>query len=449
MSESSAGETSTGGVSVSSAASIVSSTVSSPAGAPAVAASSQPIRSPPVTVAASTFPTYASSAGKGSAGSGAYFAPPNTSYLNTAGPRSASVSAAAHSSSSSASSVSSSPSSLPSSFASAHPLVSSTVVVPSSAFSSASSSSSSSSSSSAFPAVPRSHQHHHHTSTNAIIVSPRQRGNPVLSHIRNCPWEFAPSPASSSPPAPPLLADYLLGPTTCALYLSLRYHLLHPLYLLSRMQPLRSHYTVRLLLLQVDVDDSEPPLTEVTTACFTNGWTLLLGWSVDEIGRWLELFKVMESKGKESLEGAAADAGDEERVRDALGVVKGVNKTDVAVLMSTFGSLTALARASEAELLACVGMGAKKVKRLRTAFNQPFISSQAVRSVMGTTPLKPAHAGDSETAAGEEKKETVTAKLGGEENDRDRSHKAASPSHPKLFAPSKKQRTGAIIRLDD
>ena len=229
------------------------------------------------------------------------------------------------------------------------------------------------------------------TSTNAIIVSPRQRGNPVLAHIRNCPWEFAPAPVANAPPPPPFLADYLLGQTTCALYLSLRYHLLHPQYLLSRMQPLRSHYTLRLLLLQVDVDDSEPPLTEVTSACFNNGWTLLLGWSVEEIGRWLELFKVMESKGKESLEGSAgADAGDEERVRDVLGVVKGVNKTDTAVLMSTFGSLTALARASEAELQACVGMGAKKVKRLRLAFNQPFISSQAVRTVMGNTPNKPA-----------------------------------------------------------
>ena len=222
------------------------------------------------------------------------------------------------------------------------------------------------------------------------------------------------------------------------------------MYLLSRMQPLRSHYTVRLLLLQVDVDDSEPPLTEVTTACFVNGWTLLLGWSVDEVGRWLELFKVMENKGKESLEGAT-DAGDEERVRDVLGVVKGVNKTDTAVLMSTFGSLTALARASEAELLACVGMGAKKVKRLRLAFNQPFISSQAVRTVMGTTPVKPAtHGGEAEAAAGEERKEAAAAgKRAGEEIDKERSHTAASPSRTSLFTSSKKQRTGAIVRLDD
>jgi DNA excision repair protein ERCC-1 len=50
-----------------------------------------------------------------------------------------------------------------------------------------------------------------------IIVSQRQRGNPVLKSIRNVPWQFG---ATS--------ADYLLSDVSCALFLSLRYHLLHP-----------------------------------------------------------------------------------------------------------------------------------------------------------------------------------------------------------------------------
>ena len=433
MSESSAGDASRIALEPSTAS--LSSSASSRA-----SASPRPVRSPPASVSASTFPTYAALSGTGATGSGAYFAPPRSSYIRTANAAAAPPYITAGSSSSASSSASSTAqSSVPSSFVSPHPFASSTVVH--AASSPASSSALSTASTTHRPPL---------TSTNAVIVSPRQRGNPVLSHIRNCPWEFAPTPAAGAPPAPPFLADYLLGPTTCALYLSLRYHLLHPLYLLSRMQPLRSHYTVRLLLLQVDVDDSEPPLIEVTAACFVNGWTLLLGWTVEEIGRWLELFKVMASKGKESLEGAAAqDAGDEERVRDALAVVRGVNKTDTAVLMSTFGSITALARASEAELLACVGLGAKKVKRLLMAFNQPFISSQAVRTAMGTTPIKAAHGGEAESAAVEEKKEAVATKRAVDESDKERSHKATSASQSPLFALSKKQRTGAVIRLDD
>lgn len=42
----------------------------------------------------------------------------------------------------------------------------------------------------------------------AILVSPRQRGNPVLSSIRSMPWEYSDIPA-----------DYVLGLTTCVLFL--------------------------------------------------------------------------------------------------------------------------------------------------------------------------------------------------------------------------------------
>jgi DNA excision repair protein ERCC-1 len=42
----------------------------------------------------------------------------------------------------------------------------------------------------------------------AIQVSPRQRGNPVLTSIRSTPWEYSDIPA-----------DYAMGATTCALFL--------------------------------------------------------------------------------------------------------------------------------------------------------------------------------------------------------------------------------------
>ncbi|KAL4831351.1 hypothetical protein H8958_010550 [Nasalis larvatus] len=45
--------------------------------------------------------------------------------------------------------------------------------------------------------------------SNSIIVSPRQRGNPVLKFVRNVPWEFG-----------DVIPDYVLGQSTCALFLS-------------------------------------------------------------------------------------------------------------------------------------------------------------------------------------------------------------------------------------
>ncbi|KAH9688988.1 DNA excision repair protein ERCC-1 [Citrus sinensis] len=47
-------------------------------------------------------------------------------------------------------------------------------------------------------------------SRNAILVSQRQKGNPLLKYIRNVRWAFA-----------DVVCDYLLGQNSCALYLSL------------------------------------------------------------------------------------------------------------------------------------------------------------------------------------------------------------------------------------
>ena len=69
-----------------------------------------------------------------------------------------------------------------------------------------------------------------------------KRGNPVLKYIYNVPWEHGET-----------LADYELGKTTCALFLSLRYHKLHPNYIYERFQKLGKHYNLRILLVFVDV----------------------------------------------------------------------------------------------------------------------------------------------------------------------------------------------------
>jgi len=46
---------------------------------------------------------------------------------------------------------------------------------------------------------------------NAILVSQRQKGNPMLQHIRNVRYQFA-----------DIIPDYQMGQQTCALFLSLR-----------------------------------------------------------------------------------------------------------------------------------------------------------------------------------------------------------------------------------
>lgn len=73
---------------------------------------------------------------------------------------------------------------------------------------------------------------------NAILVSRRQQGNPVLRAIRNVQWQFGESSAA---------ADFVLSESCCALFLSLRYHLLHPDYLLRRIRELSPKFNLRLV----------------------------------------------------------------------------------------------------------------------------------------------------------------------------------------------------------
>lgn len=90
---------------------------------------------------------------------------------------------------------------------------------------------------------------------NAVIVSSRQRGNPVLKAIKAVPWIYGPT-----------TADYLIPEAACALFLSLRYHLLHPNYLLSRLRELRESAPLRLILLLVDSEAPEKPILQASLA---------------------------------------------------------------------------------------------------------------------------------------------------------------------------------------
>ena len=57
----------------------------------------------------------------------------------------------------------------------------------------------------------------------------------------------------------------------------------------------------------------------------------------------------------------------------ALTSVRGVNKTDVTTLASHFGTLSNIVAASAEALASLPGLGDKKVKRLRDAFEGTLI----------------------------------------------------------------------------
>eukprot|EP00657_Telonema_sp_P-1_P008346 TRINITY_DN29333_c0_g1_i1.p1 TRINITY_DN29333_c0_g1~~TRINITY_DN29333_c0_g1_i1.p1 ORF type:complete len:230 (+),score=22.92 TRINITY_DN29333_c0_g1_i1:184-873(+) len=192
----------------------------------------------------------------------------------------------------------------------------------------------------------------------AIRVNRCQRGNPVLKHIRNVKWEFADD----------LGADYQLGKLSCALFLSMQYHLLHPEYIDSRIKQVERHYTVRVMLCSVDVENSDEVLEGLMKLAYDNQFTLLLVWSAEEGGRYLETFKAYEHKPADSIK-AKVDPSYFALLTDALTAIRSVNKTDVYTLASTFGSLQGILQCSKDELAVCPGLGDKKVSRIWEALH--------------------------------------------------------------------------------
>lgn len=200
--------------------------------------------------------------------------------------------------------------------------------------------------------------------SNAIIVNPRQKGNPVLKHVRNVPWEMG-----------DIIPDYVLGATTCALFLSLRYHHFNPEYIHERLRHLGQRFELRILLVQVDVKDPHQTLRELAKMAVMADCTLILAWSPEEAGRYLETYKVYENKPPDALLGQTE--GDYlSKLTDCLTTVKGINKTDVVSLTSTFGSLSNMTTASKDDLALLPGFGPLKAQRLHNLIQQQFIAKR-------------------------------------------------------------------------
>ncbi|KDN43419.1 hypothetical protein K437DRAFT_257481 [Tilletiaria anomala UBC 951] len=193
-----------------------------------------------------------------------------------------------------------------------------------------------------------------------ILVNSRQRGNPVLKGIKNVGWEFA-----------DIVPDYQVGVTSGVLFLSLRYHRLHPEYIHQRISTLGTMFSLRILLVQCDVNDHQPAIKELTKIALINNLTMMLAWTPEDVGRYIETYKAFEHKPPDIIK---ERVGDDylSQLNSVLTSVRGVNKTDVMTLTSNVGSLKRIAQTDTDELNNLPGFGDIKVKRLREAFSQPF-----------------------------------------------------------------------------
>lgn len=170
----------------------------------------------------------------------------------------------------------------------------------------------------------------------------------------------------------------MLGATTCALFLSLKYHRLHPEYIYNRIRDLKGQYNLRILLTMVDIDNHEESLRELSKTSLINNVTVMLCWSAQEAGRYLELYKTFEHAAPTSIR-AQQSSSYSDKLVEFITVPRSINKTDALGLVSNFGSIRTAVNAGPEEIGLIAGWGEKKVQRWCNAVREPFRIKQAAR----------------------------------------------------------------------
>lgn len=181
----------------------------------------------------------------------------------------------------------------------------------------------------------------------------------MVKCIQGIGWEYA-----------AIEVDFQVGASTGCLFLSLKYHRLHPEYIHQRIKK-SGLWNLKLLLVQCDVPDPQPAIKELTKVALVNGLTVLVAWSQEEAARYLVTFKAFEHKPSDLIQERRKEDW-REAMTGVLTSVRGVNKTDSVGLLTRFGSLRKLAKASASDLSLVPGLGEIKVKRMREAITTPF-----------------------------------------------------------------------------
>jgi DNA excision repair protein ERCC-1 len=209
---------------------------------------------------------------------------------------------------------------------------------------------------------------------NQIQVSRSQTGNPLLEYL-----QFYQMNSKIKD------VDYVINSKCIALFLSLRYHKLHPEYIYNKLKKITYNHedTLKVLLVYVDVEDFQDTVRELNKLCLFNKLTIILAWTNEQCATYLQNLKYVEKEASKRIiqgnrtddkEVLANDGKYLERVMKTVSSVKSVSQTDSKSLLARFGSVRSIIAADADGLQGIEGLGPLKVERLLAAFNQPFRS---------------------------------------------------------------------------
>ena len=189
-----------------------------------------------------------------------------------------------------------------------------------------------------------------------MLVNDVQRGNEVLKHVVQVSYEYKDIPV-----------DYLPNPQTGVLFLSVKYHRLHPEYLENK---LKAYYPYRLLILALllDTGDYHATLKELQ---LNFSYKLVPCASNQECAMLLEQLSIYANKTEAYLQPRIQDDY-KTQAQVVLTTIHGVNKSDVIVLLTKYKTIKGIANATVASLLECPGIARTKAERIHRTFHAPL-----------------------------------------------------------------------------
>lgn len=228
---------------------------------------------------------------------------------------------------------------------------------------------------------------------NIILANSNQSKNPLIKNLQNVRVVFN---DSISP------AHFLLYDSCCAIFLSLKYHVIHPNYIYDRINDLQNRYQLKLLLVMIDHVIYEKSLKELTIVAIRTNFTLLPAWTYEEAAHHIENYRLNSDStpdiimgrmngtnrtGQSSSESGTLKKNDpssnnslRQNLVETLTTIKSVNRTDAVTLLSAFETFDSLIRANTDELTVCSGISMLKARRLHSTFNKPFIRSKTIEN---------------------------------------------------------------------
>ena len=197
-------------------------------------------------------------------------------------------------------------------------------------------------------------------SKSEVLVSSNQRGNAALRFISNVYWSLA-----------TVVPDFVISASTCVIYISARFHVLHPDYLRCRILELRHNQYLCVVICIIDLEDATKALREINKISNVTACALVCTWSPEESARYVELLKANEGVSPSFIQGNQENDFIS-KVHRALTGLRDVNKIDAVTLCDNFGTLATIIRKTRTLNLMSPGVGPTKLRQVFDALHRPL-----------------------------------------------------------------------------